>query len=160
MSRLCSSTSSVIKWYQARICLFCSVIFGFLVILTHYYLSHHNLNLEIYKISNSWIIDRSQRPSLVVSVAMIYSTSVEERVIVAFLFVCHAIAPPTKVNKKPDVEQEELTFSPQSTLVHHCTSVDKHLSILELSAPKYALSMSTIFQVYFKYCGTRMSSTQ
>ena len=83
-------------------------------------------------------MDRSQRPSLAVSVAAIYSASVEERAIVACFFVHHVIAPPAKVNKKPYAEQEELTSPPQSALVHPCSSVDKHPCILELSAPKYA----------------------
>ena len=48
--------------------------------------------MEICKISNSWILDRSQRP-LAVSVTAIYSTLVEERATVAFFFVRHAIAP-------------------------------------------------------------------
>ena len=57
----------------------------------------------------------------------------------ACFFVCHAIAPPAKVNKKPDVEREESTSPPQSTSVHPCSGVDRQACILELSAPKYAL---------------------
>ena len=50
----------------------------------------------------------------------------------AWFFVPHAIAPPPKVNKNHDAEQEE------STSIHPCSGVDTHACILDLFAPKYA----------------------
>ena len=90
------------------------------MILTHDWLSHHNLNLEILRISNSWIIDRSQSRSLAISVAAIYSALIEEKAIVAFFFLRHAITPLAKVNEKPNVEREKSTFAPQSASAHPC----------------------------------------
>ena len=78
--------------------------FWVLVILAHDWLSHHSLNLETRRISNSQIIDRTQILSLVVSVAAIYLASIEDRATMACFFVYHTIAHPTKVNKNPNVE--------------------------------------------------------
>ena len=71
--------------------------------------------------------------------AATYSDSVEKRVTMACFFVRHAIAPPAKVNKKPDVDREKSTSHPQSSSVHPCSGVDSDACVLELSSPKYAL---------------------
>jgi len=97
------STTSLIQWYLTSMCFKREWNIAFLLKSIVLWLSQWTTHLSCVK-PNSWRNHFIQSICLFASFAAIYSASVVDKATHFYDFDCHDTAPPTKVNKYPEVD--------------------------------------------------------